>query len=466
MENIKKIHFVGIKGVAMTALAIYAKEQGIMVTGSDIEEEFPTDEVLRKAQISVVEKFTPQHIASMHPDLVVYTGAHNGGKNPEVIVAKRAGIPTFPHGKVLGMIMEGKRQVSVAGSHGKTTTTAMIATILMACGLDPSYAIGCGEIFGLGLPGHFGRGEFFVAEADEYATDPTSDPTPRFLWQHPEVLVVTNIDFDHPDIYASLSDVQDAFTRLQAQQVGKKITVINASDLPSSILGQSPNTIVTFGRMPKGNFEVSQIHYAPGKTYFTLTKRHKIKQSFELSVPGAHNVLNAAAAAAACISLGVDWETVGRGLAQFSGTKRRFEFLGVKRGILFYDDYAHHPAEITATIAGTRAWYPQRRIITIFQPHTYSRTKALLGDFVRSFGGSDIAVICDIYASAREHDRLGLLPDTLATETKKNHVHVVYAPKKDAVKTFLLENGRAGDVVIFMGAGDIFSWGRQIVNEL
>lgn len=466
MENIKKIHFVGIKGVAMTALAIYAKERGIMVTGSDVEEEFPTDEVLRKAQISVVEKFAPQHIASLRPDLVIYTGAHDGVKNPEVIAAKRAGIPTFPHGKALGMIMEGKRQVSVAGSHGKTTTTAMIATILMVAGKDPSYAIGCGEIFGLGLPGHFGRGEFFVAEADEYATDPTSDPTPRFLWQHPEMLVVTNIDFDHPDIYASFSDVQDAFTQLQAQQVGKKITVINVDDLPSSILGQSPNTIVTFGRMPKGNFEVSRIHFAPGKTFFTLTKRRKKKQSFELSVPGAHNVYNAAAAAAACISLGIDWETVGRGLAQFSGTKRRFEFLGVKRGILFYDDYAHHPAEITATIAGTRAWYPQRRIITIFQSHTYSRTKALLDDFARSFWGSDIAVICDMYASAREDDRLGLSPDTLAIETKKHHAHVVYAPKKDAVKTFLLENGKAGDVVIFMGAGDIFSWGRQIVNGL
>ncbi len=465
INKVKNIHFVGIGGVAMTALAIIAKERGIQVTGADIGDQFPTDQSLRNADINVLEGFSSRHIETNRPDCVVYTGAHKGKENVEVVAAIKKGIPVFSHGQALGFFMQGKRQISVAGSHGKTTTAAMIATILSVAGKDPSYAVGCGEIFGLGLPGHFGKGEFFVAEADEYITDPSHDLTPRFLWQKPEVLVVTNIDFDHPDAYASLSDVQEAFLKLQAQEVGKKITIINTDDLPSSILNQPQNTVVTYGHVPKGNIEVSQIHFEPGKTFFTLTRRPKKTYQCTLRVPGAHNVFNAAAASAACFTLGIDWETIQRGLFQFGGTKRRFECIGESHGVTFYDDYAHHPAEIAATIAGARAWYPDNRIIVVFQPHTYSRTKALFGDFAKSFTGSDIAVICDVYASAREHDQLGLSADALANEVKKYHHNVVYAPQKDAVKKFLLDNRRKNDVVIFMGAGDIFYWGREIARE-
>ena len=466
METIKKIHFVGIKGVAMTALAIYAKERGMIVTGSDVVDQFPTDDVLARAQISVATGFTAQHIRMQAPDWVIYTGAHNGRENIEVKEAIKIGIPVFPHGKALGMFMEGKRQISVAGSHGKTTTTAMIATILSVAQKDPSYAVGCGEIFGLGLPGHFGRGDFFVAEADEYVTDPSHDLTPRFLWQHPEILVVTNIDFDHPDVYASLSDVQEAFIKLQAQQVGKKITILNADDVPSSILKGSDNAIVDYGYVPKGKIEVSQIHFTEGKTFFMLTKRPKQTYECVLRVPGVHNVLNAGAAATTCFILGIDWETIRKGLAQFAGTKRRFEKIGTRSGITFYDDYAHHPTEISATLAAARAWYPKARIIAVFQPHTFSRTKALLFNFAQAFGKSDMVIMTDIYASAREHDQLGLTGETLSKATKKYHQHVFYAPGKKEVKELLKQQGKNGDLVIFMGAGDIFRWGREIVKEL
>lgn len=466
MENIKKIHFVGIKGVAMTALAILAKERGFDVSGSDVSDHFPTDETLLKAKILVRIGFSPENIEKEGPHLVIYTGAHNGNENIEVQAASNKKIPVLPHGKALGLFMEGKRQISVAGSHGKTTTAAMIATILTTAGKDPSYAVGCGEIFGLGFPGHAGNGEFFVAEADEYVTDPASDRTPRFLWQHPEVLVVTNIDFDHPDVYATLTDVQNAFLTFQSQLVGKKITVINAEDLPSSILGQSQNTIISFGHVPKGNIEISSIRFQTGETRFTLIKKRLKRIDCVLRIPGIHNVTNAAAAAACCFALGIDFETIRDGLARFSGTKRRFEYIGKKQEMQFYDDYAHHPAEIAATIAAARGWFPDRRLIVVFQPHTYSRTKALLVDFAKAFSGADIAVITDIYASAREKDRLGLVPDALALETKKYHKHVVWAQSKDAVKRFLLDNGTEGDLVVFMGAGDIFSWGREIVKEL
>jgi len=200
----KNIHFVGIKGIAMASLAVWAKEAGKLITGTDIEEHFPSDEVLSKAGISVDVGFDEKHIDTHKPDLVIYTGAHGGRDNEEVIEAQKRNIPVLPHGKALGQVMEGKRQITVAGSHGKTTVTAMIAMILAKAGLDPSYAIGSGMISGLGLPGHFGRGEWFVAEGDEYVTDPGHDQTPRFLWQKPEILVITNIDLDHPDVLIQL----------------------------------------------------------------------------------------------------------------------------------------------------------------------------------------------------------------------------------------------------------------------
>ncbi|MBI3342632.1 UDP-N-acetylmuramate:L-alanyl-gamma-D-glutamyl-meso-diaminopimelate ligase, partial [Candidatus Gottesmanbacteria bacterium] len=215
LQQSKRIYFVGIKGVAMAALAIWAKESGKLVAGSDVGEEFPTDEELKKAEIPVHEGFDEAHLAAFKPDLVIYTGAHGGRDNLQVQEAIKRGVASVPHGKALGMVMEGKRQISVAGSHGKTTTSAMIATILTEAKLDPSYAIGCGSIKGLGAAGHAGKGEWFVAEADEYVTDPGHDRTPRFLWQKPEVLVVTNIDYDHPDVYQDLSAVQQAFVALQ-----------------------------------------------------------------------------------------------------------------------------------------------------------------------------------------------------------------------------------------------------------
>src|SRR3990167_9235549 len=187
MDKIKRIYFVGIKGVAMAALAIWAKEAGKIAAGSDVGDEFPTDEELKKAGIALHEGFEKKDLAAFQPDLVIYTGAHGGRDNLQVQEAIKLGIPVLPHGKALGMVMEGKRQISVAGSHGKTTTSAIIATILTEAGLDPSYAIGCGSIRGLGAAGHAGKGDWFVAEADEYVTDPGHDARSRFLWQKPEV---------------------------------------------------------------------------------------------------------------------------------------------------------------------------------------------------------------------------------------------------------------------------------------
>src|SRR3989344_3753646 len=224
----KNIHFVGIKGIAMASLAVWAKEAGKIVTGTDVGEQFPSDEVLTTAGISFDVGFDPKHIDQYKPDLVVYTGAHGGRDNEEVQHAAKKGIALLPHGKALGLAMEGHRQITVAGSHGKTTVTAMIAMILAKAGLDPSYAIGSGMISGLGLPGHFGAGDWFVAEGDEYVTDPGHDATPRFLWQKPEILVVTNIDLDHPDVYPDLPAITNVFRKFAARVTGN--VIVNSDD--------------------------------------------------------------------------------------------------------------------------------------------------------------------------------------------------------------------------------------------
>lgn len=425
LKQSKRIYFVGIKGVAMAALAIWAKEAGKIVVGSDVGEEFPTDEELKKAEIDVHEGFDVTHLVAFKPDLVIYTGAHSGRDNPQVLEAMKRAVSSVPHGKALGMAMEGKRQISVAGSHGKTTTSAMVSTILSQAGLDPSYAVGCGSIRGLGAAGHFGKGDWFIAEADEYVTDPGHDMTPRFLWQKPDELVVTNIDYDHPDVYPDLAAVQQAFVTLQRQS---KLTIINADDPISSVLAGGEN-VMTFGISE----ELSELH---------------------LQVVGRHNMLNAAAAATACRTIGIAWEDIKRGLERFGGTKRRLEKLGEVRGALIYDDYAHHPKEIDATIAALRVLYPDRRLIVVFQPHMYSRTKALLIDFSHALKKADVALVTDIYASAREIQ---------AEQGFAKRLGGLYAPTRKDVTEWLTKELKEGDVVVFMGAGDIYQWSRSIL---
>ncbi|MBI4066311.1 hypothetical protein HY411_01200 [Candidatus Gottesmanbacteria bacterium] len=422
--GVKRVYFVGIKGVAMAALAIWARESGHIVAGSDVGEEFPTDEELKKVSIDVHEGFDQAHLVAFKPDLVIYTGAHGGRENSQVVYATDHNITSLPHGQALGLAMAEKRQISVAGSHGKTTTSAMIATILTQAGLDPSYAIGCGSIFGLGAAGHAGKGDWFVAEADEYVTDPGHDTTPRFMWQTPELLVVTNIDYDHPDVYADLGAVQKAFAALQRKS---KLTIVNAEDPASTVL--RGDHVVLFGR---------------SKPLSGLT----------LKVPGEHNMFNAAAAAAACKEIGIGWTTIKRGVERFGGTKRRLEMLGEVRGALIYDDYAHHPKEIEATIAAVRQQYPNRRVIVVFQPHTYSRTKALVQDFRAALTKADVAIVTDIYASARE------------TQTEKGLAKRLgghFLPSRNDVTKWLQKELRENDVVLYMGAGDIYQWARSIV---
>ncbi|HCM82888.1 MAG: UDP-N-acetylmuramate-L-alanine ligase [Candidatus Gottesmanbacteria bacterium GW2011_GWB1_44_11c] len=465
-SKLRFIHFVGIKGVAMTALAIYCKEKRMTVTGSDVEEDFPTKESLEKNGIVPYKGFSADHLNLVNkPDLVVFTGAHGGCDNIEAVTAKRLGIEIMPHGRALGFFMDGSVQVSVAGSHGKTTTSAMIATIFSNSHKDPSYAIGCGDIRGLGYAGHFGKGREFIAEADEYVTDPTHDPTPRFLWQRPHVLVVTNIDYDHPDVYKSLDQVKNAFISLKDQEEGIAVTIVNADDPNSSLLLHGKE-ILTYGFSGSSDFRITNVTYQQGKTIFEGSLRGMAIEPFALRVPGKHNVLNAAAAICACYSLGISWEDILHGISLFEGTKRRFELIGESANVTVFDDYAHHPREIEATLEGIRLWYPHTRIITIFQPHTFSRTKALFSQFGTCFTKSDIVCIADIYASAREQENLGVTSKILVEEISKHQKDVYYVKDLGGTITFLKKHKKEGDIILCMGAGDIYGWGNRIVQEL
>lgn len=465
-DTIRRIHFVGLAGVAMTALAVYVKERGIEVTGSDVSGIFPTQSTLKKAGIVVQDGFSPDHVhGPVPPDLVIFTGAHGGKDNPEVEAARDLHIPVMSHGEALGFFMEDYEQISVAGSHGKTTTSAMIASVFKSSGLDPSYAIGCGELLGVGLPGHFGKGIMFIAEADEYITDPHHDETPRFLWQHPDILVVTNIDFDHPDAYASLLEVKEAFMSLQKQQQGKQMTITNADDPESAGLVADTNTL-QYGFSPRADLQITHIGFGDERTFFSLSMHGVAVGEFMLHVPGRHNVLNAAAAAACAITYGISWVDIRRGLAAFQGTKRRFERIGEVNDVSIFDDYAHHPTEIRATLEAARACFPKRRIIAIFQPHTYSRTKALFHDFAKSFDSCDMVLLTDIFASARESDTLGITTASLVEETAKHHGSVQYTKNKKETVSYLSRTVKTGDIIILMGAGDIYEWGPDIVSEV
>lgn len=455
-------HLVGIKGVAMAALATYLHDRGVKVTGSDIDDDFPTKGELMQSGIPIFSGFDGSRMrGDTKPDVVYYTGAHNGRDNVEVKAAVEEGISVFPHGQGLGDIMKGYRQIAVAGSHGKTTTSAMISVLFSHAKLEPSYAIGCGSITGLGAAGAYGTSDWFVAEADEYVTDPGHDSTPRFMWLSPEILVVTNIDYDHPDAYPGLDAVQAAFAALQK----KSTTVIFNADDPNCTVLVKRDTDMTYGFSPAADYRITNVGVGSERMFFTLEERGVGVGEFSLKVPGRHNVANAAAAMIAAHAAGVRWETLREGIRLFQGTKRRFEKLAERNGTIFYDDYAHHPAEIAATLRAARSWYPDKRIIAVFQPHTYSRTKSLLSEFGLAFSDADVVMTTQIYASAREHDTLGIDGMTLVRELQAHHKDVRYAKDRQAVGIMLKEIHGKNDVVIFMGAGDIYNWEDDILRE-
>lgn len=472
MKKNKNIHFVGVKGVGMAPLAIIAKEAGFTVSGSDIDERFITDEPLEKAGIKSIIGFDESHVKASF-DLVITTGAHGGFKNVEVLKARSLGIPVWTQGQAVGEFMKGKifekdfEGVSVAGSHGKTTTTAMIATILKENRKDPSFLIGTGNISSLGSCGHYGKGKFFIVEADEYATEPQSDKTPKFLWQEPKIGVITNIEFDHPDIFSSMTDLRKAFLDF-ANNIQKDGILVACADDPDTteMLKSYRNKVVTFGFSRSADYYIDKISIEPERAFFWVNAKDAAFGEFSLGVTGKHNALNALAAIVTCLELGLSVENIKKGILAFRGTKRRLEFMGtLSSGAILYDDYAHHPTEIRKTLEAVKASYPNKKIVCIFQPHTYSRTKSLFEQFIGSFKDADTVIIMDIFASARESIDSSVSSEMLVAGISKFHKNALYISKADDVVKYIDQNNFNSDyVLITMGAGNIYKIATQIIK--
>jgi len=460
----KKAYLIGIKGVAMTALAVYLKQSGWQVTGSDTKEIFSTDRVLAELDIPVKIGFSSQNIKGKF-DLIVVTGAHGGMTNPEAIYARKLNFPIYMHGEFLGKLMQGKIGISIAGCHGKTTTSSLTASLLMQAGYDPSYVIGTAGINGLGPAGHSGRGNFIIVEADEYMTCPETCRIPRFLWQTPKILVITNIEYDHPDAFSNIREVKNAFISFtQKVESGGVIIVCVDNNNIREILPQIKRKIVTYGFSSQADYQVEGYYYNAEVSFFRLRYKGVDLGEYLLKIPGKHNILNAVAASITANQIGVSWDKIRQYLKLYTGCKRRFEKIGQYQDIALYDDYAHHPTEIRATISAAADWFRGRRIIVIFQPHTYSRTKTLIKDFAKSFVQADIAIITDIYPSAREEFDSTITSSMLVSQANKFKNNAFYQRKLPEVLSFMRQNLKRGDLIITMGAGDIFLWHNEIIK--
>lgn len=463
MKRVKSIHFVGIKGVGMTPLAIIAKEAGIKVSGSDIGDEFITEAALKKVGITPLIEFSKNHVPDV--DLVITTGAHGGFNNTEVLGAKRRNIKVITQGEAVGIFMEGDifkrtfKGISVTGTHGKTTTTAMIATILKEGGMDPSFVVGTGFVPSLGSCGHYGKGKYFVAEADEYMTEPTFDKTIKHMWQHPEIAVITNIEFDHPDAYKSIDDTRKAFLKF-ANQLPKNGVLITCGDDPQvkKLLSEFNGRKITYGFLKDNDFVVGEV-----------------LKDVELSVFGQHNRLNATAAFIVGLEVCLSKEQIKKGLLAFRGSKRRSEYVGrLSSGALLFDDYAHHPTEIQKTLRAFREEFPKFKIVCIFQPHTYSRTKSLFEQFIKSFKDVDIVILTNIYASLREKKdptvSAKLLADAIRRSPRRwpngllrGVSSVIFLPSlSDVVEYINKMNFGKETIIITMGAGDVYKINEKL----
>lgn len=461
LEPGNHLHFTGIKGVGMTALALCAQDFGLKITGSDIPDQFVTDAPLRRARIKPALGFESARIQQLRPDAVVFTAAHLGEENPEVKEAKRLGIPVLAYAEALGEFMKLKRGISVCGVGGKSTVSAMIAVVLETSGVSPAFAVGVGNISVLGVPGKWGNGEWFVAETDEYTTSP-QDKTPKMMYQHPEIIVLPNLEFDHPDVYRDFAATRKVFLTF-INQLPKAGLLVAGIDNPHvrQLIRQVKRPVVTYGFSRQADWVIQHLKLINQRQQFTV--RHDTEAfPITLPLPGRFNAANATAALIVAARVGVGPNKLVQALSQFTGTKRRFEKIFATGSTVLYDDYAHHPLEITATLGAAKAWLPGKKILAIFQPHTFSRTKALLPEFALSFGEADEVVITDIYASARETEDLGMSGKILAEEVKKHHKNVAFCPDQAAVVGYLGQRQYRETAIFTLGAGDIFLWHQAI----
>jgi UDP-N-acetylmuramate--alanine ligase len=460
------IHFVGIGGSGLSAIARLLKEMGYSVTGSD-RADSPFARDLRLAGVIINIGHNPGNIGSA--DVVVRSSAI-ADDNPEVLAARKAGIPVLKRADFLGRLMKGKTGIAVAGTHGKTTTTAMIAWLLTELGQEPSFIIG-GVLANLGVNAHAGKGQTFVIEADEYDH--------MFLGLQPVIEVVTNIEHDHPDCYPTPADFQAAFVEFMKLLPADGVLVACAEDAGSAALlaeaRKAGRKMVAYGisdqcSVYSEQLSVNSDQWAQAKN---VKANDKGGFSFEaqvtrhsslvtLQVPGRHNVLNALAALTVASLLGLSLEMAAEALARFTGTGRRFEMRGEVNGVTIIDDYAHHPTEIRATLAAARSRYAGRRIWAIWQPHTYSRTQTLFNAFTQAFGDADRVIVTEVYAAREAKQAFSAAQVVQAMP----HPKAMFIASLPAVSDYLLSHTQPGDVLLVLSAGDADQVSTQVLAHM
>jgi UDP-N-acetylmuramate--alanine ligase len=457
------IHLIGIGGIGLSAIAKILLEEGYRVSGSDLQSS-PLTANLEALGARIYKGHAAGNVGPA--ELVIMSSAIRPD-NPEVVAAQQKGIPVIKRDQMLGRMMEGRYGIAVAGTHGKTTTTALVAWILMQSGLDPTFIVG-GVVENLGTNAQAGQGEHFVIEADEY------DYT--FLGLKPRLSVVTVIEMDHPDCFRDLDEVTEAFIKFVSlvpedgcvvgcgDESRVKAVIERYGGVKGSEGAEGKPRVVTYGLEAGVDWRAVEIRAnGIGGSDFVTLKEGRSVGAFGLQLPGLHNVKNALAAIVVADHLGLDLTGVGTALREFRGTKRRFEHKGTAGGVIVIDDYAHHPTEIQATLAAARGRYPDREIWAVFQPHTYSRTKALLAEFAQSFNDADHVIVVDIYP-AREYDDLGVsAADIVARMAHPDARHIATL---DDATDYLVRHLTVGDVLITLGAGDGYLVGERVLAGL
>lgn len=449
----------------MTALAELLVKNGMHVSGSDTEEVFFTDAILKKLRIEVKEGFTPENIPK-NTDLVLYSTAYARESNQELASAFEKKVPVLSYPEALGLLTQEKMTIAVAGTHGKTTTSALLADTLKTSGLDPSAIIGS-EIRSWGGNALSGKGQYFIVEADEYQD--------KFQYYHPLGIILTSVDWDHPDFFPTLAEYEACFTRFVARLPRHGFLVACGDSASVKRVAQKTNAkTITYGFHPENDIHISDYHpLDPNsdegkKGYFQTFSVEKAGVSlgtFHLRLSGKHNALNAAAVIAVGEHLKLSHESIQKGIENFSGTKRRFEKMGENHGALIYDDYAHHPEEIKATLEAFRDLYPEKNITVIFHPHTFTRTKALLQEFAQSFDGANHVFLLNIYGSAREVQGGVSSEDLVNLINRYTPGKARLAPNREALIQELAKNIRKDDIIVTMGAGDVWQIAEALVKN-
>lgn len=448
------IHFIGIGGISMSGLAEILLEEHFTVSGSDAKE----SDLTRHLEHMGVQIFYGQKASNIIEgiDLVVYTAAIHES-NPEFARAKEAGLPMLSRAELLGQIMDNyAKSIAVSGTHGKTTTTSMISQILLQAKSDPTISVG-GILKAIDGNLRVGKSDVFITEACEY--------TNSFLNFRPKYSVILNIEAEHLDFFKDIQDIRNSFHLFAKNTLENGAIIINGDiDNYEEIVSGLPAEVMTFGKTNDSDYYPENITFNEKAcaTYDAMYRGKKL-MTVALNVPGMHNVTNSLAAIALTKDLKLSDEDILAGLLAFGGADRRFQYKGVVDGVTIIDDYAHHPTEIRATLTAAEK-YPHDRLVLVFQPHTYSRTKAFLDDFADVLSMADVVVLADIYA-AREKNTIGISSKDILAKVKEKGTECYYFPSFTEIENFLLKNCVNGDLLITMGAGDIVNVGEHLLGR-